>query len=84
MKLRNSFLNTSKTIAAAMVATIVISVCAVILTGCKGRKMTNMEPTGETVEVVIDSTEPTEPTEIGEPIDSAVTTEPIAATDSIA
>ena len=41
----------SKTIAAAAVATIVISIP--LLTGCQGRKMTNMEPTGDTVEVVI-------------------------------
>lgn len=41
----------SKTIAAAlMVATIVVSLlCA----SCEGRKMSNMTPTGETVEVVI-------------------------------
>lgn len=40
-----------KTIAAAMVATIVVS--ALMLTSCKGRKMSNMEPVGETVEVVM-------------------------------
>ncbi len=38
-----------KTIAAAAVATIVISLT--ILTSCEGRKMSNMQPTGETVEV---------------------------------
>lgn len=40
-----------KTIAAAMAATIVVS--ALMLTSCKGRKMSNMEPVGETVEVVV-------------------------------
>lgn len=44
-----------KAIAAAMAATIVVSMMA--LTSCEGRKMTNMEPTGETVEVVIDGVE---------------------------
>lgn len=40
------------TIAAAVVATIVVSIC---LGSCQGRKMSNMEPLGETVEVVIDT-----------------------------
>jgi len=40
----------SKAIAAAMVATIAVSA---ILTGCEGRKMSNMTPDGETVEVVV-------------------------------
>lgn len=44
-------LNISKTIAAAAwVATIVACFMAV---GCQGRKMSNMEPKGETVDVVI-------------------------------
>lgn len=43
-----------RTIAAAMVATIVSSVA---LCGCSGRKMSNMEPTGETVEVEVISAE---------------------------
>lgn len=45
----------SKTIAAAMVATIVISIS--MLTACEGRKMTNMVPTGETVEVNVGQSE---------------------------
>lgn len=45
-------LKNKKAIAAAMVATIAASIC---LGACKGRKMSNMEPTGETVEVVISS-----------------------------
>lgn len=45
----------NKTIAAAIVATIVISISALTLTGCQGRKMSNMEPTGETVEVEINT-----------------------------
>ncbi|MDE6006073.1 MAG: hypothetical protein K2G67_00760 [Muribaculaceae bacterium] len=40
------------TIAAATVATIVASIG---MGGCQGRKMSNMEPLGETVEVVIDT-----------------------------
>lgn len=43
--------NNKWTIAAAMVATIVISVCS--LSSCKGRRMSYMEPDGDTVEVVI-------------------------------
>lgn len=43
--------NNRKAIAAAMVATIAVSFT---LTGCEGRKMSNMTPDGETVEVVID------------------------------
>lgn len=39
------------TIAATTVATIVVSLS---LVSCQGRKMSNMEPLGETVEVVID------------------------------
>ena len=42
--------NNKWTIAAAMVATIVISVCS--LSSCKGRRMSDMEPDGDTVEVV--------------------------------
>lgn len=45
----------NKTIAAATVATIVISISVLTLTGCQGRKMSNMEPTGETVEVEINT-----------------------------
>lgn len=41
-----------KTIAAAAVATIVVSLT--MLTGCEGRRMSNMTPTGETVELNID------------------------------
>ncbi|MDE7180737.1 MAG: hypothetical protein K2N88_06025 [Muribaculaceae bacterium] len=40
-----------KTIAAAVVATIVVSIS---LTSCEGRRMSNMEPNGETVDVVIE------------------------------
>lgn len=40
-----------KAIAAAFVATVALS-C--IMTSCEGRKMSNMEPTGETVEVDVD------------------------------
>lgn len=56
--MRKSF---SKTIAAAAVATIVVS--ATLLAGCKGRKMSNMEPTGETVEVVISNPNDSAPLE---------------------
>lgn len=43
----------SKAIAATvMVATILVSLA---LGACRGRKMSNMEPKGETVEVVIDN-----------------------------
>ena len=38
------------TVAAALAATIVVSL---LLSSCQGRKMSNMEPTGETVEVVV-------------------------------
>lgn len=41
-----------KTIAAAFAATIVASIG---LCSCEGRKMSNMEPNGETVEVVVDT-----------------------------
>lgn len=40
-----------RTIAAASVATIVVSIC---LTSCEGRRMSNMVPAGETVEVEIE------------------------------
>ena len=43
----------SLAIAAALVATIVISLC--MLPSCEGRKMSNMTPDCETVEVVIES-----------------------------
>lgn len=43
-----------KAIAAALVATIVVSIS---LTSCEGRKMSNMQPTGETVEVIIERPE---------------------------
>lgn len=46
MKIRNRL-----TIAATAVASIVVS--ATLLPACQGRKMSNMEPTGETVDVVI-------------------------------
>lgn len=39
------------TIAAAFAATIVVSLSA--LTSCEGRKMSNMHPVGETVEVPV-------------------------------
>lgn len=39
-------------IAAGALATIVTSLA---LASCEGRKMTNMQPAGETVEVIIDS-----------------------------
>lgn len=39
------------TIAVAAAATIVVS--STLLPSCQGRKMSNMEPTGDTVEVVI-------------------------------
>lgn len=39
----------SKTIVAAIAAAIVVS----LLTSCQGRKMSNMQPTGDTVEAVI-------------------------------
>lgn len=42
-----------KVIAAALVATIAVSVP--LLTSCEGRKMSNMKPTGETVEVDLSS-----------------------------
>lgn len=45
MKFRNTL-----TIAAATVATIVVSIA---LPSCQGRRMDNMVPTGETVKVVI-------------------------------
>lgn len=41
----------NKAIAAALTATIAVSA---ILTGCEGRKMSNMTPDGETVEVVVE------------------------------
>lgn len=44
-------IKSSKAIAAAMVATIVISIST--LTACEGRKMSNMTPTGDTVEVEV-------------------------------
>lgn len=44
-------------IAAASVATIVVFTS---LPSCKGRKMSNMEPTGDTVEVVIQQTDATD------------------------
>lgn len=50
-------LKNKRAIAAAMVATIVASIC---VGGCKGRKMSNMEPTGDTVEVVIVNSEATD------------------------
>lgn len=40
-----------KTIAAAMVATIVVSLS--FLPSCEGRKMSNMKPLDETVEVAV-------------------------------
>lgn len=43
-----------KTIAVASAATIVVSIMA--LTSCEGRRMSNMKPTGETVEVVVNDT----------------------------
>ena len=43
--------NNRKAIAAAMVATIAASLT---FSGCEGRKMSNMTPDGETVQVVID------------------------------
>lgn len=39
------------TIAATTIATIVVSI---LLTACEGRRMSNMQPSGDTVEVVID------------------------------
>lgn len=45
-----------KTIAATVVATIVISIA---LSSCEGRKMSNMVPTGDTVEVVINTPDST-------------------------
>lgn len=50
-----------KRIAAAFVATILISVS---LCGCSGRKMSNMEPLGETVEVEVTNAEASDSTEI--------------------
>lgn len=44
-------IKSSKAIAAAMVATIVISMS--MLTACEGRKMSNMTPTGDTVELEV-------------------------------
>lgn len=41
-----------KAIAATMLAAIALSLTA--LTSCEGRKMSNMTPTGDTVEVVIE------------------------------
>ena len=43
--------HSSKTIAAAMAATVVISF--LLLPSCRGRRMSDMQPTGDTVEVVI-------------------------------
>ena len=44
----------AKTIAVASAATIVVSIMA--LTSCEGRRMSNMKPTGETVDVVVNDT----------------------------
>lgn len=55
-----------KVIAARMLATIAVFIT---LTSCEGRKMSNMEPTGETVEVVV-GTDTTTPAD-GAPEDSA-------------
>lgn len=52
--------NNKWTIAAAMVATIVISICS--FPSCKGRRMSDMKPDGDTVEV-----------EVGNPDTSSVT-----------
>lgn len=51
-------LNMKKSIAAAVwVATIVVS--AVLLTACEGRRMSNMQPNGETVEVEVSAADTT-------------------------
>lgn len=44
----------AKTIAVVSAATIVVSIMA--LTSCEGRRMSNMKPTGETVDVVVNDT----------------------------
>ena len=44
-----------KTMAAVIGAAVVVS-AAVSLSSCKGRTADNMEPTGETVEVILDET----------------------------
>lgn len=44
-----------RAIAAATVATIVVSIC---LVSCQGRRMSNMQPLGETVEVNIEPAGP--------------------------
>lgn len=60
----------NKAIAAAVVATIVVSIA---LGACQGRKMSNMEPTGETVEVVIGDADTTSADTATTPTDSADT-----------
>ena len=60
----NKFLKS--TIAAASVATMVVSF---FLSSCEGRKMSNMKPAGETVEVNIDRPEMM-PEDMNEPADT--------------
>lgn len=56
-----------KKAAATLVAAVVIAVC---LCSCQGRTMKNMEPKGETVEVVISPEPDTEGDTLPEPADT--------------
>ncbi|MDE7402714.1 MAG: hypothetical protein K2M87_04800 [Muribaculaceae bacterium] len=39
--------------AARLLATVAVSVSIILLSSCEGRRMSNMQPTGETIEVNI-------------------------------